>query len=91
VILLRRALPPAFILASRRSFRMRACSAALDGGVLGSEDICGGVSAISNLVQPCKYMSSVEQGLPMVHPWLKVVRIIFSGIEGSTAKADAQA
>ena len=46
VILFSLAEPPARILASRRSFRMRACSAALDGGVLGSEDGGGGVSAI---------------------------------------------
>jgi hypothetical protein len=46
VILFNLADPPARILASRRSFRMRACSAALDGGVLGSEDGGGGVSAI---------------------------------------------
>jgi hypothetical protein len=46
VILFNLAEPPARILASRRSFRMRACSAALDGGVLGSEDGGGGVSAI---------------------------------------------
>jgi hypothetical protein len=46
VILLSRADPPALILASRRSFRMRACSAALEGGVLGAEDETCGVSAI---------------------------------------------
>jgi hypothetical protein len=46
VILFNLAEPPARILASRRSFRMRACSAALEGGVLGSEDGGGGVSAI---------------------------------------------
>jgi len=46
VILFNLAEPPARILASRRSFRMRACSAAFDGGVLGSEDGGGGVSAI---------------------------------------------
>jgi len=46
VILFRRAEPPARILASRRSLRMRACSAALEGGVLGEEDGAGGVSAM---------------------------------------------
>lgn len=38
--------PPARIFASRRSLRIRAWSAALEGGVLGSEEGAGGVSAI---------------------------------------------
>ena len=46
VILLSRAEPPALILASRRSFRIRACSAALEGGVLASEEATGVVSAM---------------------------------------------
>lgn len=46
VILFSRAEPPARILASRRSLRSRACSAALEGGVGGSEDMVVGVSAM---------------------------------------------
>jgi hypothetical protein len=46
VILFNLADPPARIFASRLSLRMRACSAALDGGVLASEDAMGVVSAI---------------------------------------------
>jgi hypothetical protein len=49
VILFSLAEPPALIFASRRSLRMRACSAALDGGelaLLGDEDGTGVVSAI---------------------------------------------
>lgn len=49
VILFSLAEPPALILASRRSLRMRACSAALDGGELaspGDEEGTGVVSAI---------------------------------------------
>lgn len=45
-ILLSRAEPPALIFASRRSLRMRACSAALEGGVLASDEAGGGVSAM---------------------------------------------
>jgi hypothetical protein len=57
VILLSLAEPPARILASRRSLRMRACSAALDGGelaaLLGGEEMTGvsGVSAIFDISQ----------------------------------------
>jgi hypothetical protein len=48
VILFNLAEPPALILASRRSLRMRACSAALEGGELPvhGEDGTGVVSAI---------------------------------------------
>lgn len=47
VILFNLAEPPARIFASRRSLRIRAWSAALEGGVLGSEEgTGGGVSAI---------------------------------------------
>jgi hypothetical protein len=49
VILFNLAEPPALILASRRSLRMRACSAALEGGELaslGEEDGTGVLSAI---------------------------------------------
>jgi hypothetical protein len=45
-ILFKRAEPPALIFASRRSLRMRAWSAALEGGVLASDEVAGGVSAI---------------------------------------------
>lgn len=41
MILFRRAEPPALILASRRSFRILAWSAALEGGVLGCGDEVG--------------------------------------------------
>lgn len=46
VILFNLDVPPAFILASRRSRRMRACSEALEGGVPPGDDVVGGVSAI---------------------------------------------
>jgi hypothetical protein len=48
VILFNLAEPPALILASRRSLRMRACSAALEGGELAvlGEDGTGVPSAI---------------------------------------------
>lgn len=46
MILFKRAEPPALILASRRSLRIRAWSAALEGGVLVPEEGGGGVSAI---------------------------------------------
>lgn len=46
MILFNRADPPARILASRRSLRMRACSDAVEGGVLGSDDAFGVASAI---------------------------------------------
>jgi hypothetical protein len=52
VILFSLAEPPALILASRRSLRMRACSAALDGGelaLLGDEGT-GVLSAIFSIV-----------------------------------------
>jgi hypothetical protein len=58
LILLSLAEPPALILASRRSLRMRACSAALEGGelagALGEEDtmgVSGVVSAILILLE----------------------------------------
>ncbi len=47
MILFSLAEPPARILASRRSFRILACSAALDGGLGAPGDVAGGVSAIS--------------------------------------------
>lgn len=50
VILFSLAEPPALILASLRSLRMRACSAALEGGELatsGDEDGTGVMSAMS--------------------------------------------
>ena len=46
MILFKRAEPPALIFASRRSLRIRAWSAALEGGVLVSDEAGGGVSAI---------------------------------------------
>lgn len=57
VILFNLADPPALILASRRSLRMRACSAALEGGelaLLGEEDGTGVVSAISMFL--CRWL-----------------------------------
>lgn len=47
VILFSRADPPARILASRRSLRSLAWSAALEGGVGGSDDVTVGVSAMA--------------------------------------------
>jgi hypothetical protein len=47
VILSSRADPPARILSSRRSLRSLACSAALEGGVRGSEDVVVGISAMA--------------------------------------------
>jgi hypothetical protein len=44
--LFKRAEPPARILASRRSLRMRACSDALDGAEVASDEGGGGVSGI---------------------------------------------
>jgi hypothetical protein len=52
VILFNLAEPPARILASRRSFRILAWSAALDGGVVVPEDGAGGVSAILGILRP---------------------------------------
>ena len=58
VILFNLAEPPALILASRRSLRMRACSAALEGGELaamlgeeGMTGVSGVVSAIFDVFQ----------------------------------------
>ncbi len=58
VILFSLAEPPALIFASLRSFRMRACSAALDGGELatsGDEDGTGVVSAMLQYVAEAEY------------------------------------
>ena len=54
VILFNLDVPPAFILASRRSRRIRACSEALEGGVLPGDDVVGGVSAMLKSVGPVR-------------------------------------
>jgi hypothetical protein len=58
VILFSLAEPPALIFASLRSFRMRACSAALEGGELatsGDEDGTGVVSDMLGYVAEAEY------------------------------------
>ena len=58
VILFSLAEPPALIFASLRSFRMRACSAALEGGELetsGDEDGTGVVSAMFRYIVEAEF------------------------------------
>jgi hypothetical protein len=58
VILFSLAEPPALIFVSLRSFRMRACSAALEGGELatsGDEDGTGVVSAMLRYAAEAEY------------------------------------
>lgn len=61
VILFNLEVPPAFILASRRSRRMRACSEALDGGVAAGEDVVGGVSAMLEALAQCEVLCKLSR------------------------------
>jgi hypothetical protein len=61
VILFNLEVPPALILASRRSRRMRACSEALDGGVAAGEDVVGGVSAMLEALAQCEVLCKLSR------------------------------
>lgn len=67
VILFSRADPPARILASRRSLRSLAWSAALDGGVGGSDDMVVGVSAMARAERWIGWESTADSGQRTAH------------------------
>ena len=60
VILFNLDVPPAFIFASRRSRRIRACSDALEGGVLPGDDVVGGVSAMLKALSQCEVLCKLS-------------------------------